>query len=124
MPSPPKARLRWKPSIRSCRGASAAGLSRSASSFFALSTILGWSYYGDSCIGYLSGNRRAVRLVYKIVFILVCIPGAAGSGTLMWDIADTLNGLMALPNLVALIPMAGTVAELTQAYFGKTKKLR
>ena len=92
--------------------------------FFALSTILGWSYYGDSCIGYLSGNRRAVRLVYKIVFILVCIPGAAGSGTLMWDIADTLNGLMALPNLVALIPMAGTVAELTQAYFGKTKKLR
>ena len=85
--------------------------------FFALSTILGWSYYGDVCFGYLSGGSRAVRLIYKVVFIAVCIVGATGSGTLMWDISDTLNGLMALPNLVALIPMAGTVAALTDAYF-------
>ena len=87
--------------------------------FFALSTILGWSYYGDACFGYLSRNNRAVRMVYKIVFILVCILGASGSGTLMWNISDTLNGLMALPNLIALIPMAGRVKELTDSYFQK-----
>ena len=85
--------------------------------FFALSTILGWSYYGDVCFSYLSGNNRAVRLIYKLIFIAVCVVGATGSGTLMWDISDTLNGLMALPNLIALIPMAGTVAELTDRYF-------
>jgi AGCS family alanine or glycine:cation symporter len=85
--------------------------------FFALSTILGWSYYGDVCFSYLSGNNRAVRLIYKLIFIAVCVVGATGSGTLMWDISDTLNGLMALPNLIALIPMAGTVADLTDRYF-------
>ena len=65
--------------------------------FFALSTILGWSYYGQSCWAYLSKNNKVVDLVFKVVFILVCIVGATGSGTLMWDISDTLNGLMALP---------------------------
>ena len=49
----------------------------------------------------------------------MCIVGAIGSGTLMWDIADTLNGLMALPNLIALIPLAGVVAKLTKEYFAK-----
>ncbi len=91
--------------------------------FFALSTILGWCYYGEACFGFLSRNNAAVRMIYKIAFILVCIVGAAGSGTLMWDIADTLNGLMALPNLIALIPMAGAVAKMTDLYFGKERGL-
>ena len=92
--------------------------------FFALSTILGWSYYGDACFGYLSKNNAAVRLIYKIVFSAVCVVGASGSGTLMWDVADTLNGLMALPNLVALLPMAGAVAAMTDAYFKPEKQKR
>ncbi len=92
--------------------------------FFALSTILGWCYYGEACFGYLSKNNAAVRLIYKIVFSAVCVVGASGSGALMWDIADTLNGLMALPNLIALIPMAGTVAKLTDAYFKPAKPKR
>ena len=58
-------------------------------------------------------------MIYKVVFILMCIVGATGSGTLMWDIADTLNGLMALPNLIALIPLAGVVDKLTKDYFAK-----
>ena len=87
--------------------------------FFALSTILGWSYYGERCFGYLSGNNRAVSLGYKVLFILVCVAGAVGSGTLMWDIADTLNGLMALPNLVALLLLSGTVTQITRDYFKK-----
>ena len=90
--------------------------------FFALSTILSWCYYGQSCWAYLSKNNKAVEMIYKVIFILVCIVGATGSGALMWDISDTLNGLMALPNLIALIPLAGIVAKMTRDYFAKVKK--
>ena len=87
--------------------------------FFALSTILGWSYYGQSCWAYLTKNNKVVQFIFKIVFVLVCIVGATGSGTLMWDISDTLNGLMALPNLVALLPLTGVVVKLTKDYFNR-----
>ena len=87
--------------------------------FFALSTILSWAYYGENCWGYLAKQNKAVVLVYKIVFALVCIVGAVGSGTLMWDIADTLNGLMAIPNLLALLALSGVVAKLTKEYLSK-----
>lgn len=89
--------------------------------FFALSTILSWSYYGERCWGYLSRNNKAVNVIYKVIFILVCVVGATGSGTLMWDISDTLNGLMALPNLVALLLLSGTVAKITKDYFRKSQ---
>ena len=87
--------------------------------FFALSTILGWSYYGERCWGYLSKDNKVVILVYKVAFVLFCIVGAVGSGTLMWSIADTLNGLMAIPNLVALLGLSGVVAVITKDYFAK-----
>ncbi len=84
--------------------------------FFALSTILSWAYYGENCWGYLTKNNSTFIKVYKIVFALVCIVGAVGSGTLMWDIADTLNGLMAIPNLIALLILSGVVTKLTKDY--------
>ena len=87
--------------------------------FFALSTILSWAYYGENCWGYLTKNNKTFILVYKIIFALVCIVGAMGSGTLMWDIADTLNGLMAIPNLFALLMLSGVVAKVTKDYFSK-----
>lgn len=87
--------------------------------FFALSTILSWAYYGENCWGYLTNGSKAVNLIYKIIFSLVCIVGAMGSGTLMWDIADTLNGLMAIPNLIALLLLSGTVAAMTKEYLSK-----
>ena len=87
--------------------------------FFALSTIISWSYYGERCWGYLTNNNKAVNIIYKVIFILICIVGATGSGTLMWDISDTLNGLMALPNLLALLLLSGTVAKITKDYFRK-----
>ena len=87
--------------------------------FFALSTILSWAYYGENCWGYLSKNNKTFILIYKIIFALVCIVGAMGSGTLMWDIADTLNGLMAIPNLIALLMLSGVVAKVTKDYFSK-----
>ena len=89
--------------------------------FFALSTILSWSYYGERCWGYLSHDNKVVGLIYKVIFILVCIVGATGSGTLMWDISDTLNGLMAIPNLIALLLLSGVVAKITKEYFSKDK---
>ena len=85
--------------------------------FFALSTILSWAYYGENCWGYLTKNNKTVMLIYKVIFALVCIVGATGSGTLMWDIVDTLNGLMAIPNLIALLILSGVVAKLTKDYF-------
>ena len=52
-----------------------------------------------------------------MIFAFVCIVGATGSGTLMWDIADTLNGLMAIPNLIALLILSSVVAKVTKDYF-------
>ena len=89
--------------------------------FFALSTILSWAFYGERCWGYLTNNNKMFNNCYKVVFILVCIVGATGSGTLMWDIADTLNGMMAIPNLIALLLLSGVVVASTKEYF-KDKK--
>ena len=89
--------------------------------FFALSTILSWSYYGERCWGYLSGDNKIVTSIYKVIFVLFCIVGATGSGQLMWDVSDTLNGAMAIPNLIALLLLSGAVAAVTKDYF-KDKK--
>ncbi len=89
--------------------------------FFALSTILSWSFYGERCWGYLTGNNKTVAMVYKLLFIAFCVVGATGSGTLMWDIADTLNGMMAIPNLIALLGLSGVVTKITKDYFADKK---
>ena len=89
--------------------------------FFALSTILSWAYYGERCWGYITNNNKMFNSCYKVIFIIVCIIGATGSGTLMWDIADTLNGMMAIPNLIALLLLSGVVVNITKDYF-KDKK--
>jgi len=90
--------------------------------FFALSTILSWSYYGERCFGYLSKDNKIVNIAYKVIFIAFCIVGAMGSGKLMWDISDTLNGMMAIPNLVALLALSGVVKKLTKDYELKIKE--
>ena len=89
--------------------------------FFSLSTILSWSFYGERCWGYLTNNNKVIMMVYKVAFIAFCIVGAVGSGKLMWDIADTLNGLMAIPNLIALLLLSGVVAAETKKYFSNLK---
>lgn len=96
---------------------------------FALSTILGWEYYGETCWGYLTGNRNWVRYLYKAVFLALLCVGAISSSSafledtaalnLMWSIADTLNGMMAIPNLIGLLLLSGTVVQLTRTYFDK-----
>ena len=87
--------------------------------FFSFTTVLGWAYYGENCWRYLTNNNKVIITIYKIVFILVTLIGSTGNGTLMWDIADTLNGLMAIPNLIALLLLSKTVQTMTDDYFSK-----
>lgn len=82
--------------------------------FFAYSTVLGWSYYGEKCFEYLIGTK-GIRL-YRIAFVLVAFWGATASLPLAWNIADTLNGAMAIPNLIGLLLLSGVVVSETKAF--------
>ena len=88
-------------------------------SLFALSTILSWSLYGSRCCEFLLGHK--VTLVYQILFVFVVIIGATLDLELVWNIADTLNGFMAIPNLIALLGLSGVVIKLTKEYFADVK---
>lgn len=85
-------------------------------SLFALSTCLSWSLYGVRCFEFLFGVKAST--VYKIVFVLVVIVGSTLELSLIWDIADMLNGFMAIPNLIALLGLSGVVIKLTKEHFG------
>jgi alanine or glycine:cation symporter, AGCS family len=87
---------------------------------FAFSTILGWSYYGERCAEYLFGSKAIMP--YRIVWIPMVIVGAIGGLEALWDLADTLNGLMAIPNLIGVLALSGTVISLTKEFFAKEKK--
>ena len=90
-----------------------------AISLFALSTILSWSLYGSRCCEFLLGHKSVIP--YQILFVLVIIVGAALDLDLVWDIADTMNGFMAIPNLIALLGLSGVVTKLTKQYFADVK---
>ena len=81
---------------------------------FAYSTILGWSYYGERCCEYLFGQKG--MLPYKILFIAVIVIGPVLSLDLVWTIANILNALMAVPNLVAVLLLSGVIAKETRHY--------
>jgi AGCS family alanine or glycine:cation symporter len=87
---------------------------------FAYSTIISWSYYGEKGVEYILG-RKAV-LPYKWIYLIVMPVGAAISLDIVWGIADICNGLMALPNLVALIVLSGVVAAATKKYFSELRQ--
>ena len=84
---------------------------------FALSTILSWSLYGSRCFEFLAGTRCVV--VYQILFVAAVVIGATLE--LVWNIADTLNGFMAIPNLIALLGLSGVVVKLTKNHFEKER---
>ena len=89
---------------------------------FAFSTALGWGLYGARCIEFLFSEK--VIKPFMVVYSLVAILGATANLGLMWNIAETFNGLMAIPNLIALFLLSGTVVRLTKEYFageGKEK---
>lgn len=90
--------------------------------FFAFTTILGWDYYAEKCLEYLTkGNMGPVK-VYRWLYILAVLIGPFLTVSAVWTIADIFNGLMAVPNLVALFALSGVVAAETKLYFDKAGK--
>lgn len=81
---------------------------------FAFSTVLGWSFYGTKALEFLFGTKATI--VYKIVFVCFIVVGCTMNLGLAWDIADTFNGLMAIPNLIGVIALSGTVFAITRNY--------
>ncbi|MBN2030764.1 sodium:alanine symporter family protein [bacterium] len=83
----------------------------------AYDTLLAWCFYGETCMAYLLGHGNVVRMVYRIAWLPFTMLGAVGSLRIVWDVADTLNGLMAIPNLIALAALGGVVIQLVRGYF-------
>lgn len=87
--------------------------------FFAFSTMLGWSYYGDRCAEYLFGAKAIP--IYRCVFVALITVGAIGGLQLIWLLADIFNALMAIPNLIGLILLSGVVAREMKSYERRLK---
>lgn len=81
--------------------------------FFAFTTILGWSYYSERCLAYLVGSKAAVTKVFRIIYIAAVFIGPYLTVEAVWNIADIFNGLMAIPNIIALIALSGVAAKET-----------
>ena len=81
---------------------------------FAFSTILGWSYYAEKAIEYLAG-KRFIK-VYRVLWVLLVFVGAVADLSLVWDIADGTNALMAIPNLISLVCLSGVIVAQTRKY--------
>ena len=93
-----------------------------ATIFFALSTILGWAYYGEVCIAYLFKSKQKIAiLIYRIIFIIFVFVGAVADIGIVWLIADCFNALMALPNLIALTALSKVVVDATRKHFNDKK---
>ena len=92
--------------------------------FFAFTTILGWNYYSEKCLEYLSGGNMKLVKVYRWLYILAVAIGPYMTLSQVWTIADITNGLMAIPNCLSLIVLSGVVAKETKAYFTKYPKLQ
>ena len=90
--------------------------------FFAFTTILGWDYYSEKCLEYLVGSgKKKPLLVFRVLYVLVVFCGPYLTLKCVWGMADVFNGLMAFPNLVALIALSPTVARVTIDYFRRVK---
>ncbi|MBQ7766644.1 MAG: alanine:cation symporter family protein [Lachnospiraceae bacterium] len=87
---------------------------------FAFTTVLGWSHYGSKAIEYLFGVK--VTKVYKVVFVLMIVSGALMTSSLAWDISDTFNGLMMMPNLVGVVALSPMVVKITRNYVNRKLK--
>lgn len=86
--------------------------------FFAFTTILGWDYYSERCLEYLIGGRKEkVLLAYRILYIIAIASGPYMTVAAVWNLADIFNGLMAFPNLIALVLLSGVVGRETKHYF-------
>ena len=88
---------------------------------FAFTTILGWDYYAERCLEYLTGGRMGIVKVYRWFYILAVFIGPYLTVSAVWTIADIFNGLMAFPNLVALVALSGVAARETKEFMAREK---
>ena len=86
---------------------------------FAFSTILGWAYYGEKALEYLAGKKALV--IFRIVYSIVVFIGSVSKNALVWDISDTFNALMAIPNLICLLLLSKVIVDETQKYLWSDK---
>jgi len=86
-------------------------------SVFAFTTILGWSFYSEKCVEFLLGERAIIP--FRVLWIVAVPIGATANLDFIWLVADTLNALMAIPNLIALILLSPVVFKLTKEHFNK-----
>ena len=91
--------------------------------FFAFTTILGWDYYSERCLEYLSNGKMGVVKGYRWVYIVAVFIGPYMTVSAVWTIADIFNGLMALPNMIALFALSGLVAKGTKEFFEAKKHI-
>lgn len=89
--------------------------------FFAFTTILGWDYYSERCLEYLTCKNQKTILIYRWLYILAVLIGPYMTVSAVWTIADIFNGLMALPNMIALFALSGVVARETRQFFRSGK---
>lgn len=92
--------------------------------FFAFTTILGWNYYGERCMEYLTGGKMKVVKAYRYLYIIAVFIGPYLTVSAVWTIADIFNGLMALPNLVALLALSGIISKDTRRYVIKYNRAK
>ncbi len=83
--------------------------------FFAFTTLISWSFYGEKCFEYLFGSSAVT--IYRLVWLPLIVVGSVGGLRLVWALADTLNSLMAIPNLIGLLGLSGLVIKYTRGYF-------
>ncbi|PLR96108.1 alanine/glycine:cation symporter family protein [Bacillus sp. T33-2] len=88
--------------------------------FFASSTIIGWSYYGEKCFSYLFSKK--IVIYYRIAFVIAVFFGAVSQLNVVWGIADIMNGLMAIPNLIGLLGLSGVVVAETRSIVNTIKQ--
>jgi alanine or glycine:cation symporter, AGCS family len=83
----------------------------------AYDTNLAWCFYGETCSTYILGHGKIVRTFYRLIWLPLTLLGAVGEHKAIWNVADTLNGLMAIPNLIALVVLSGVVVKLVKDFF-------
>lgn len=89
---------------------------------FAFTTVIAWAYYGEKCFEYLFGEQSVI--VYRVLYTLIVIPGAALKMEVAWYMADIMNGLMVIPNLIAVIALSGVIQEETREFLKIVKRER
>ena len=91
--------------------------------FFAFTTILGWDYYSERCLEYLTDSNFKIIKGYRYIYILAVFIGPYMTVSAVWTIADIFNGLMAIPNMIALFALSGVIVRETKDFFDKEKHL-